>query len=119
MIVQHPQGFVVQKKADLLKDPCTVTWDVTWDDFMTMELAHGKEEPHNLPKSRLIIHLRGWSQDTRLFDSKEIARIVKCHPGTKQAEEICVAIQRAYDTYGPDRASSLQVELFASGRARG
>jgi vacuolar protein sorting-associated protein 13A/C len=106
--VQHPQGFVVQKKADLLKDPCTVAWDVTWDDFMTMELSQGKEEQH-LPPSRLIIHLRNWSQDTRLFDSKEIARIVKCHPGTKQAAEVRRAIQKAYDTYGPNRATGSQV----------
>ncbi|CAM6102066.1 unnamed protein product [Calypogeia fissa] len=111
ILLQHPQGFVVQKKADLLKDPCTVAWDVTWADFMTMELSHGKEEPLNLPPSRLIIHLRSWSQDTRLFDSKEIARIVKCHPGTKQAAEIRLAIQKAYDTYGPDRATVIQGEL--------
>ncbi|KAL3679175.1 hypothetical protein R1sor_022131 [Riccia sorocarpa] len=108
IMLQHPTGVIVQKRADLLKDPCTVTWDVTWDDFMTMELAHGKEEPPTLPPSRLIIHLRNWSQDTRLFDSKEIARIVKCHPGTKQAVEIRLAIQKAYDTYGPNRATSSQ-----------
>ncbi|KAL2613699.1 hypothetical protein R1flu_025391 [Riccia fluitans] len=108
IMLQHPTGVIVQKRADLLKDPCTVTWDVTWDDFMTMELAHGKEEPLSLPPSRLIIHLRNWSQDTRLFDSKEIARIVKCHPGTKQAVEIRLAIQKAYDAYGPNRASSSQ-----------
>lgn len=109
---QHPSGVIVQKRADLLKDPCTVSWDVTWDDFMTMELAQGKDEPLSLPPSRLIIHLRNWSQDTRLFDSKEIARIVKCHPGTKQAAEIRLAIQKAYDTYGPDRANVTQVNLL-------
>jgi vacuolar protein sorting-associated protein 13A/C len=52
------------------------------------------------PPSRLIIHLRNWSQDSRLFDSKEITRVVKCHPGTQQAAEIRNAIQRAYDSYG-------------------
>lgn len=52
------------------------------------------------PPSRLIIHLRNWSQDSRLFDSKEITRVVKCHPGTQQAAEIRNAIQQAYDSYG-------------------
>jgi vacuolar protein sorting-associated protein 13A/C len=68
--------------------------------MMTMELVHAKESSMQSPPSRLIIHLRNWSQDSRLFDSKEITRVVKCHPGTQQAAEIRNAIQQAYDSYG-------------------
>jgi hypothetical protein len=62
------------------------------------------------PPSRLIIHLRNWSQDSRLFDSKEITRVVKCHPGTQQAAEIRNAIQQAYDSHG----NAAQVPFYNS-----
>lgn len=108
--VQHPTSLIQQKKPDLLKEPCTVTWDVLWDDLGTMDLAHAKDESRQLPPSRLII--RSLLNDSRLFDTslpnsrKEILHVVKCHPGTKQAVEIRNAIQQAYNMYGPGRASN-------------
>jgi hypothetical protein len=118
--LQHPASLIQQKKLDLLKEPCTVTWDVTWNEMMTMELVHAKESSMQSPPSRLIIHLRNWSQDSRLFDSKEITRVVKCHPGTQQAAEIRNAIQQAYDSYGnaaqvPFRTTVLIICHFACG----
>lgn len=114
--MQHPSALIAQKRPDLMKEPCTIVWDVTWNDLMTLEVTHGPEEPSHLPPSRLIIHLRDWSQDSRLFDSKEIARVVKCHPGTKQAAEIQGAIQHAYNLYGPDRQTLTAQVRFTRSR---
>jgi hypothetical protein len=114
LCLQHPASLIQQKKPDLLKEPCTVTWDVTWNEMMTMELVHAKESSMQSPPSRLIIHLRNWSQDSRLFDSKEITRVVKCHPGTQQAAEIRNAIQQAYDSYGNAAQVLLGQQLFSS-----
>eukprot|EP00850_Spirogloea_muscicola_P018627 SM000173S02996 [mRNA] locus=s173:28246:52241:- [translate_table: standard] len=103
---RHPSGMVVAKKADLLKEPCTIVWDITWDDLMTVELVHGKDDPPESPPTRLLLHLRDWSQDTRIFDTKEIARLVKCHPGTNQAMAVKEAIRQAMQVYGKDRSST-------------
>eukprot|EP00271_Cylindrocystis_brebissonii_P008358 TRINITY_DN2254_c0_g1_i1.p1 TRINITY_DN2254_c0_g1~~TRINITY_DN2254_c0_g1_i1.p1 ORF type:complete len:1958 (-),score=356.45 TRINITY_DN2254_c0_g1_i1:258-5252(-) len=116
ILLQHPGGARLfdtsaggpagsAKRADLLKEPCSILWDVTWDELMTLELKSGKDEPAGYPPSRLVLHLRDWSQDSRLFDTKQIARMVQCHPGTTHAQELRDAIQRAYDKYGPDRAT--------------
>ncbi|XP_024542530.1 uncharacterized protein LOC9648284 isoform X1 [Selaginella moellendorffii] len=108
ILLQHPTGILVQKKPDLLKNPCTIVWDVTWGELMTMELAIGKQEtkePHEPKPSRLILHLRTSSQETSIFDTRETMRVVKCHPGTNQAAEIMASIQRAYETFGPERAA--------------
>jgi vacuolar protein sorting-associated protein 13A/C len=102
--MQHPTSLIQQKKPDLLKEPCTVTWDVMWDDLRTMELFYGSEETRQLPPSRLII--RVWGNDSRRFDSKETNFVVKCHPGTNQAIEIRNAIQQVFNTYGPGRSSN-------------
>ena len=102
--MQHPTSLIQQKKPDLLKEPCTVTWDVMWDDLKTMELFHAKEESRQMPPSRLVI--RVYTNESRRFDTKETNFVVKCHPGTKQAVEIRNAIQQAVNTYGPGRASN-------------
>ncbi|KAJ7520829.1 hypothetical protein O6H91_19G024200 [Diphasiastrum complanatum] len=103
ILLQHPTGLIVQKKPDLLKDACTILWDVTWNDILSMELIRGKKDPLHSPPSRLVINLRNSVQDSKLFDSRENIRVVKCHPGSKQAYEVRSAVQQAYDAYGPNR----------------
>ena len=103
--VQHPGGGMGSKRADLLREPCTILWDVSWEELMTVELKEGKDDPSDAPPSRLVLHLRDWSPDSRLFDTKQIARVVVCHPGTTQALEVRDAVQKAMDKYGPDRAT--------------
>jgi hypothetical protein len=102
--VQHPT-LLTGKRPDLMKEACSIMWHVAWEDLMTLEVLHSKHDPPGAPHSRVVLHLRTWSQDARLFDTKEIARVVKCHPGTTEAAKIRAAIQNAYDTYGPDRAA--------------
>lgn len=106
ILLQHPTNIIVQKKPDLLKDPCTVLWDVVWKDLLTIELMPGKHEPQNAMPSRLALHLRTGSQDALIFDSKELVRIIKCHPNTDQADRIHDAILQAMTAYGPDRTLS-------------
>lgn len=102
--MQHPTSLIQQKKPDLLKEPCTVTWDVMWDDLKTMELFHAKDDSRQMPPSRLVI--RVYVNKSQMFDNKETNFVVKCHPGTKQAMEVRNAIQQALNTYGPGRASN-------------
>ena len=59
--------------------------------------------------SQLVVHLRTSPQDSRIFDSKETIRVINCHRETRQAEEICSAIQQAMITYGPN-FSSIQLQ---------
>eukprot|EP00850_Spirogloea_muscicola_P005223 SM000023S07679 [mRNA] locus=s23:814661:836470:+ [translate_table: standard] len=100
MMLQHPSGMVVAKNADILKKPCTIVWNIAWKDLMTVELVHGKDDPPESPPTRLLLHLRDWSQDTRIFDAKVIVRLVKCHPGTNQAMVVKDAIRQAMQVYG-------------------
>eukprot|EP01018_Ginkgo_biloba_P025446 Gb_15429 [translate_table: standard] len=101
MLLQHPLHTIIQKKFDPLREPCTVVWDVTWNDLMTMELMNGKKDPPGSPPSRLILHLRNWPQDSRIFESRETARVIKCHRESQQADEIRCTILQTMNTYGP------------------
>eukprot|EP00897_Mesotaenium_endlicherianum_P008373 jgi/Mesen1/7564/ME000392S06833 len=114
---QHPAAMG-QKRVDLLKEPCSVVWDVPWEELMTTELKHAKDEAPGSPPSRLVLHLRDWSQETRLFEAREIARTVSCHPGTSQAADIKEAIHRAMQKYGPDRATVAAQTKLRRGESR-
>lgn len=105
MLLQNPTQTSVQRKIDQLKDPCTVLWDITWADLSKVEPRHGKKDPPGSLPSQLVVHLRTSPQDSRIFDSKETTRVIKCHRETRQAEEICSAIQQAMITYGPNFSS--------------
>uniref|UniRef100_A0A2P2MAB1 Intermembrane lipid transfer protein VPS13-like C-terminal domain-containing protein n=1 Tax=Rhizophora mucronata TaxID=61149 RepID=A0A2P2MAB1_RHIMU len=95
MLLQQPSNIIAQRKFTPARDPCSVLWDVLWDDLVTMELTHGKkDQPKGLP-SRLILYLR-----SKLAEVKEQARVIKCSRGTDQAIEIYSSIERATNTYG-------------------
>lgn len=53
----------------------------------------------------LVLHLRDWTQDNRLFDSRQLSRVIQCESGSSQIKEVKNAIQKAMDKYGPDRAT--------------
>lgn len=103
ILLQHPTSIIVQKKPDLMKDPCSVLWDVTWNNLGTMELIPGKRDTHSGGPSRLVLYLRNVAVEAHRIDSKELVRIVKCNPETNQATQIYAAIQQAVSTYGPER----------------
>ncbi|KAG0568137.1 hypothetical protein KC19_7G189300 [Ceratodon purpureus] len=116
ILLQHPTSLIQQKKPDLLKEPCTVTWDVMWDDLKAMELFYAKDDSRQMPPFRLVI--RVYANESRMFDNKETNFVVKCHPGTKQAGEIRNAVQQALNTYGPGRSSNSTQELVKKSSAR-
>ncbi|MCO5593423.1 hypothetical protein L7F22_047437 [Adiantum nelumboides] len=105
ILLQHPTSIIVQKKPDLMKDPCSVLWDVTWSNLGAMELSHGKHELQNGCPSRLILHLRSGAVDAHRMDSKELTRVVKCDAETDQASLIYSAMQQALSSYGPEQLS--------------
>eukprot|EP00250_Pteridium_aquilinum_P021886 c25256_g1_i1 orf=924-13886(-) len=109
ILLQHPSSIIVQKKPDLMKDPCSVLWDVTWNFLGSMELIPGKHDTHK--PSRLVLHLRIGAVDAHRNDSKELVRIVKCTPETDQASQISAAIQQAMSIYGPGRQGSVDRRL--------
>ena len=78
-----------------MRDPCSVLWDVLWDDLATMELTQGKKDQQKAPPSRLILY-----QKTRSTDTKEQVHVVKCCRDTHQALEVYSSIERAMITYG-------------------
>lgn len=65
---------------------------------MTMELTHGKKDGHKSPRSRLILYLKTRPQD------RDQTRVIKCTRETLQAEEVYSSIQRALNTYGPNKS---------------
>ncbi|KAJ1696999.1 hypothetical protein LUZ63_005511 [Rhynchospora breviuscula] len=100
LLLQQPT--LTQRKFNPAKDPCTVLWEVPWDELVTMELTRGKKDnPGSLP-SHLILYLR-----MKPNDNKEGFRIIKCTPGSEQATKVYVSIQQALDTYGPSSSKEL------------
>ncbi|KAF7837667.1 putative vacuolar protein sorting-associated protein 13A isoform A [Senna tora] len=97
ILLQQPSNIIAQRKFSPARDPCSILWDVLWDNLGTMELTHGKKDSPKAPPSRLILYLH-----SRSLDSKENVRTVKCNPGSQQALEVYLAIEHAMNTYGPN-----------------
>lgn len=96
---QQSSSIIGQKKFDPARDPCSVLWDVLWDNLMTMELSHGKKDlPNSLP-SRVILYLK-----TRSLDPKDQVRIIKCNCDSNQAFKVYTSIEQATNTYGPNQS---------------
>ncbi|KAG0489289.1 hypothetical protein HPP92_008100 [Vanilla planifolia] len=99
LLLQQPMNIMAHKKFNPARDPCSIMWDVLWEDLVTMELTHGKKDNEGSPPSRLILYMQIKSPD-----SKENVRIVKCIRGSQQADEIFSSIQEALLSYGPNAA---------------
>ncbi|KAL6952989.1 hypothetical protein U1Q18_041399 [Sarracenia purpurea var. burkii] len=102
ILLQQTSNIIAQKKFNPARDPCSVLWDVLWDNFVTMELTHGKKDQQNAPPSRLIIYLQ-----TRSSESKEQIRVIKCHPESNQAFAVYSSIEQAKNTYGPSQPKAM------------
>ncbi|KAJ6809713.1 uncharacterized protein M6B38_135830 [Iris pallida] len=102
LLLQQPINIMAQRKFNPARDPCSVSWDVLFEDLVTMELAHGKKDHPGSPPSRLILYLQ-----MRSTDSKECTRVIKCNRGSQQAVEMFSSIEQALNSYGPN-ASQLQ-----------
>ncbi|XP_052204938.1 uncharacterized protein LOC127809843 isoform X2 [Diospyros lotus] len=96
ILLQQISNVIGQKKFNPARDPCSVLWDVLWDDLVTMELTHGKKDQQNAPPSRLILYLQ---TTTRATESKEPIRTIKCQRESNQAFKIYCAIEEAMNTY--------------------
>lgn len=96
---QQPFTIVAQKKFNPARDPCSVTWDVLWDDLVTMELTYGKKEHSSAPPSRVILYVQSRSQE-----AKDQFRIIKCNHDSSQAIEIYSSIEKASTIYGPNQS---------------
>lgn len=94
---------ITQRKFNPARDPCSVVWDVTWDNLATMELTHGKKDLPKSPPSRLILYLK-----VRPTETKEQVRAIKCSRDTHQALDIYSSITRALHTYGQNDSLDAQ-----------
>ncbi|WVZ75446.1 hypothetical protein U9M48_023496 [Paspalum notatum var. saurae] len=95
LLLQLP--MMTQRKFNPAKDPCSVIWDVLWDDLVTVEMTHGKKDPPGSLPSKLILYLKA-----KPSNSKEVVRLVKCNRGSDQATIIYSALDKAYKAYGPN-----------------
>ncbi|KAG9446693.1 hypothetical protein H6P81_012821 [Aristolochia fimbriata] len=102
LLLQQPSNIIGQRKFNPARDPCSVLWDVLWDDLATMELTHGKKDSSRSPPSRLILYLINRSPDTR-----ESTRVMKCTRDTQQAFEIYCSIDQAINSFGPTRSKEM------------
>ncbi|KAA8527969.1 hypothetical protein F0562_035162 [Nyssa sinensis] len=101
LLLQQPSNFVAQKKFSPARDPCSVLWDVLWDDLVTMELTHGKKDHSSAPPSRLILYLH-----TRSTETKDV-HIIKCCRDSSQAIDVYSSIEQAMYTYGPNKSKAM------------
>lgn len=113
---QQPSNIIAQRKFSPAKDPCSIVWEILWDDFCTMELMHGKKDNPKSPPSQLILYLQ-----SRSLDVKENVRAVKCYPESHQALQVYSSIDHALSIYGPNaskvcfyplRRASLNIRLY-------
>ncbi|XP_057544625.1 uncharacterized protein LOC130823840 isoform X3 [Amaranthus tricolor] len=102
VLLQQPLNIILQRKFSAAKDPCSILWDVLWDDLVTMEVTHGKKDQSNAPPSRVVLYLQSKSIET-----KDQFRIVKCNPDSNQAFKVYTAIEQAMSTYGPNQSKGL------------
>ncbi|XP_021714350.1 uncharacterized protein LOC110682332 isoform X2 [Chenopodium quinoa] len=102
-IVTHRRAVLLQQplniKFSAAKDPCSILWDVIWDDLVTMELTHGKKDQPNAPPSRVILYLQ-----TKSIETKDQFRKVRCNRDSNQAFKVYAAIEQAMSTYGPNKS---------------
>lgn len=99
VLLQQPLSVVLhQKKFSPAKDPCSILWDVLWDDLVTMELTHGKKEQPKAPPSCVILYLQ-----SKTIEPKDQVRKVKCNRESNQAFQVYTAIEQAMNTYGPNQ----------------
>lgn len=100
ILLQLP--MMTQRKFNPAKDPCSVIWDLLWDDLVTVEMTHGKKDvPGSLP-SKLILYLKA-----KPTNSREVVRLVKCNRGSDQATIIYSSIDKACKAYGPNSTKEL------------
>ncbi|ONI27903.1 hypothetical protein PRUPE_1G110200 [Prunus persica] len=97
ILLQQP-FTVAQRKFNPARDPCSVLWDVLWDDLVIMEKSYGKKDHPKAPPSRVILYLQEKSTEAR-----EQVRVIKCIPDTPQALEVYSSIERAMNTYGSNK----------------
>ncbi|KAI4335042.1 hypothetical protein L6164_013726 [Bauhinia variegata] len=97
ILLQQPSNIIAQRKFSPAKDPCSILWDVLWEDLLTMELQHGKKDGPKSPPSRFILYLK-----SRSSDAKENVRKIKCTRESHQAQEVYTSIENALYTYGPN-----------------
>ncbi|KAJ8767440.1 hypothetical protein K2173_017484 [Erythroxylum novogranatense] len=94
MLLQQPSYVIGQRKFSPVRDPCSILWDVRWDDLMTMELTQRKKDGPKSPPSQVILYLRSRT------DAKEQTRVLKCSRETDEALEVYSSIDRAMNIYG-------------------
>ncbi|KAK4759220.1 hypothetical protein SAY87_022351 [Trapa incisa] len=102
LLQQTTSNIMAQKKFNPARDPCSVVWDIIWDDLMTMELMHRKNDARKAPPSLLILYVKSQAPDYR-----EQIRKIKCSRGSHQAQEVYSAIDLAKNTYGPVKAKGM------------
>ncbi|XP_044485071.1 uncharacterized protein LOC123210663 isoform X2 [Mangifera indica] len=95
ILLQQPSNIVAQRKFSPARDPCSILWDVLWDDLITMELTHGKKDNPKAFPSRVVLYLH-----IRSTETKEQVLVIKCSSETHQAVEVYSSIERARNTYG-------------------
>nr|XP_028954888.1 uncharacterized protein LOC114823646 [Malus domestica] len=66
-----------------------------------MEKSYGKKDHPKSPPSRVILYLQDKSE------MKEQVRIIKCLRDTPQALDVYSSIERAMNTYGPNKPKQM------------
>ncbi|KAK7291737.1 hypothetical protein RIF29_07114 [Crotalaria pallida] len=102
LLLQQPSNIIGQRKFSPARDPCSILWDLMWDDLGTMELTHGKNDNPKGPPSRLILYLQ-----SRSLDAKENVRIIKCTSESHQALEVYSSIEHALHSYGSSASKGM------------
>ncbi|GKV06822.1 hypothetical protein SLEP1_g18658 [Rubroshorea leprosula] len=102
VILLQQTSNITHRKFNPARDPCSVLWDVTWDNLATIDLTHGKKDQPKAPPSRLILYL-----NIRPTEMKEQVRVIKCSRDTRQALDIHSSIIQAMQTFGQNASKDM------------
>lgn len=115
LMLSMPEG----DDTDLMREPCVADWSVEWTDLMTMELLRVQGDPPTYPPAALVIHLKRYSRDRRIFDRRELKRVIYCAPGAAPGGEgqkpVAVDITVILSVAGtlPSRRNNSLILLFS------
>mmetsp|Transcript_4469 Transcript_4469/g.14531 ORF Transcript_4469/g.14531 Transcript_4469/m.14531 type:complete len:1006 (+) Transcript_4469:2267-5284(+) len=97
----------------LMDDPCSSLWDVQWADLLTTELGYSKQAfadasraaKEGDPPDVLVLHLRK-ADAGRLLENVAVERVLRCHGGTRQAEQLRAIVHALHERYGQGAGGS-------------
>lgn len=84
-------------RIDLVEQPCSVKWEVHWEEVRHVELTEPTEQTSE--PSNVVITFDYLIQRSSIFRTSKTHHTIRCHPETGQASRIKGAILYLLEQY--------------------